>query len=745
MKGCGSFPVGLFFSGKPGIPKISQGQRILFLTPCFVLLWVTVTFATGVQVLFNVESLAGGLFPSDLFTVTDPSQDTGLRVKLPFPNCAARPSDCADLAVINTLDGFNLQPRLSIPFSGPINVNTVTSATVFLVSLGSTLPGGNPGGQVVGINQAVWDPATNTLHVESDELLDQHTRYTLFVTRGVRDLVGDPVEASEAFARFRHDLNFGQTKDPALKAYRKALLTALAAARAAGVQPGDLVAASVFTTQSTTADLEKIRDQIKATIPDPADFLLADGGTTRTVFPLANVVGVTFNRQIGTAPTFDMPRDFTFLLKFSFPGAVSQIAFGKYLSPDYETVAKVIPPVGTLSGTPAVQSMNEIFFNLYLPSGPKPVNGWPVAIFGHGFTDSKQGAPFFVASAMAAKGIATIAVNAVGHGGGPLSMLTVSRFVGLPVTLSAGGRSIDQNNDGTIDSTEGVSALSIVSSRDGVRQTVVDLLQLVREIQVGMDVDGDTVPDLDPSRIYYFGQSFGGIYGTLFLAVEPDVSVGVSNVPGGAAVEVTRLGVFRPLVGLSLLFRVPSLINVGGPTGIEFNENMPLRNQLLVINTVPGATAIQEVLENAEWVQQAGNPVAYAPHLRKAPLDGVPAKAVIYQFARGDKTVPNPTTTAILRAGDLADRATFYRNDIAFEDPLRNPNGVEVPDNPHVFLLFNPFFFPNVADVGLFGAQQQIAEFFATNGAVVIDPDGPGSLFEVPIIPPLPEDLGFVP
>lgn len=28
------------------------------------------------------------------------------------------------------------------------------------------------GGQIVGINQTVWDVAPNTLHVESDELLD---------------------------------------------------------------------------------------------------------------------------------------------------------------------------------------------------------------------------------------------------------------------------------------------------------------------------------------------------------------------------------------------------------------------------------------------------------------------------------------------------------------------------------------------------------------------------------------------
>ena len=42
--------------------------------------------------------------------------------------------------------------------------------------------------------------------------------------------------------------------------------------------------------------------------------------------------------------------------------------------------------------------------------------------------------------------------------------------------------------------------------------------------------------------------------------------------------------------------------------------------------------------------KQAGNPVAYAPHLRKDPLAGVLAKSVIVQFAYGDQTGP-PTRT----------------------------------------------------------------------------------------------------
>ena len=38
----------------------------------------------------------------------------------------------------------------------------------------------------------------------------------------------------------------------------------------------------------------------------------------------------------------------------------------------------------------------------------------------------------------------------------------------------------------------------------------------------------------------------------------------------------------------------------------------------------------------------------------------------------------------------------------------------------------------------------QVAEFFATDGASVIDPDGPGPLFEVPIVPLLPKELNFI-
>src|SRR5207253_4379955 len=204
------------------------------------------------------------------------------------------------------------------------------------------------GGQVVGINQTVWDVATNTLHVESDELLDQHTRYALIVTRGVHDADGKPVEASDEFSHFRHDLNFGQSQDADWKAYRKEMLDALQVARGDGVAEKDIVTASVFTTESATAVLEKIRDQIHAATPAPADFLLGPNGE-RTVFNLNDMSGLTWNQQTRVnGPLNHVPVNVN-LLRFV-PGTVGQIAFGKYVSPDYETAEKFIPPVGTQTG-----------------------------------------------------------------------------------------------------------------------------------------------------------------------------------------------------------------------------------------------------------------------------------------------------------------------------------------------------------------------------------------------------------
>jgi hypothetical protein len=718
---------------------------------------------------FGLDAPDHGPFPSDRFTTPDVSQLTGRRINLPLPDPAARPSDYADLSVLNTLDGFNPQPRLSIPFSGPIDVNTVGSSTVFLIKLDDPTSPADRGGQIVGINQIVWDVATNTLHVESDQLLDQHARYALIVTRGVKDAGGEPVEASPEFSHFRHDLNFGQAHDPGLKAYRKDLLHAVKAARSVGVAERDIVSASVFTTMSVTATLEKIRDQVHAATPGPADFLLGPNGT-RTVFDLAAVGGITFNQQTRTtgplAPTTPVPIQFLNAV----PGAVGTIAFGRYVSPDYLVhPGEYMPPVGTRTGTPAVQQMNEVYFNLFLPAGPAPAGGWPVVVFGHSTSTHKNEEPLRVAATMAAHGMATIAINVAGNGFGPLSTLTVTPTAGPAITFPAGGRSLDQNGDGVIGGTEGQLAAGshrILAETDAMRQTVADLMQLVRVIQVGMDVDGNGSRDLDPARISYFGFSLGASYGTMLAAVEPNIQTAVLNAPSGSRIEsgrlrVTQTGFRRADVGASLAARTPSLINGPGITAIGgvavsdpfFDENLPLRDgvpytvrladgttrviQSPVINTVAGAMAIQQVFEWTEWASQVANPVAYAPHLRKVPLPGVPARPVLFQFSVGDQTAPNPTNAAILRAGGLADLAVIYRNDLAVAE---NP---AVPRNQHPFLVRIDSPVALVRQVA-FAAEEQAATFLASGGTTIILPE-PVRFFEFLTDLESLEDLNYIP
>ena len=350
---------------------VTRYVRSVVLALAFTSLGFSAQVLAAVHALFELSTPVTGPFPSDQFTVPDASHNTGRRVNLPLPQCTVRPSDCEDLSVINTLDGFSANPRLSIPFDGPIDVTTVTSETIFLVRLGNMFCDGDDAcdddvdddGHVTGINHVVWDPATNTLHVKSNEFLDQHTRYGVIATNRLRDGQGRPVEASERFRRFRQTMR-GE--------YKEALLEAIHAAGRIGVRENEIVTASVFTTQSLTAILEKIRDQINAATPEPADFNLGPGGT-RTVFPRNEVTGITFNPQTSVDGPLGPPVRVRIDLLDIIPGVVGTIAFGRYNSPDYEVhPGEFIPPIGTRTGRPAVRGTNEIYFNVYCRQAPSP-------------------------------------------------------------------------------------------------------------------------------------------------------------------------------------------------------------------------------------------------------------------------------------------------------------------------------------------------------------------------------------
>jgi hypothetical protein len=593
---------------------------------------------------------------------------------------------------------------------------------------------------LVGINQIVWDPFTQTLYVETDELLAQHTRYALIVTHGLRDASGRPVEASEAFRRFRQTVR-GEYKD--------VLLQAVHAARRLGIREPDIVVASVYTTQSITSVMERIREQIKNGTPAPATFQLGPNGE-RAVFNLADVTTIEWSRHTQVSPPgFSPPLPIDLAILRYIPNAVGAIAYGVYASPEYRVQGEYIPAVGTLTETPRAQGYSTLYFTLFLPSGPRPEAGWPVAIVGTG--GDQHFATGAVTAMLASHGIATIGINVAGSGFGPLGTLAIKLTSGSSLVIPDAGRGIDQNGDNIIGVAEGASAAAprtwTIGVRDSNRQNAIDLLQLVRVIEVGMDVNGDGSPDLDPSRIFYFGNSAGAMYGAVFLALEPSIYAAAEGVPGALSPEHGRWAPGRRanFFGPQLRDRVPSLLNAPGITTIDgipinpphFNENKPLRDQPPVTNTVEGAIDIQNAMELHEWGQQSGqSPVPWARYLREAPLPGLWPKSLLILFGRGDQNAINPGTSAILRAGRLADRTVHYRHDLAVAEDST------IPRNPHFFITSPTSpnaLFRSIAQ----GLQRQIATFFASDGTVVVHPE-PARFFEVPVVGPLPEDLNYI-
>src|SRR2546427_6112290 len=145
-------------------------------------------------------SYGSRIFPDNAFTLADASQLTGRRINfregIDYPNIGgvvqpsctdADYSICDAFAQLNKLDGFDLQPRVAVPFTGAINLGSV-NATDFFIST-------DKGAFFSGLRQLTFDPTTNTLAGISDGFLSEDTSYRIHVTNGILDNAGHHVHA----------------------------------------------------------------------------------------------------------------------------------------------------------------------------------------------------------------------------------------------------------------------------------------------------------------------------------------------------------------------------------------------------------------------------------------------------------------------------------------------------------------------------------------------------------------------
>jgi Big-like domain-containing protein len=624
------------------------------------------------------------IFPTDAATVADPAQATGLRVNLALPDCAVRVSDCAEIALLNQLDGFDVDPTISIGFGTPIDVTRVNDSSV-------SVQGG--GGGAIGLNRIVWDPATNTLYGHPKHQLAPATHYQVVVTATVNGHAGT----------------------------------------------------STFTTMSTTVGLKRVREQLDSgqayTDGHVADRRLrVDTDSTGqpaayTAATVAPAVGLNRTEDIGSGHTQTEQ-----VFDSSLPSTLGAgtYAFGSFDAPQWlDAASRTIPTPPTSGPGPHAVRSETVGFAAITPGAPcvQPASGWPVAIFGPGITRSKYDV-FLASDENLSKCIATIAIDPVGHAYGPGSTVAITRTAPPgAVTVTSHGRGVDVNHDGVITNQEGVSTNgqpdpnASVALRDGLRQTAADNMALVRALRLDAGSGaGFAIPGggtLSRTDIKYYAQSLGGIYGTMVMATDPTLSVGALNVPGGPILDIARLSpTFRGQVGVELHNRRPSLYDCSPnpPTDSNctgFQEQQPLYLDPPVTNPTPSAIAIQQAGARVNWINRLGSPEAFAPLLLPA------GKKVIYQFDFGDRTVPNPTSATLVRAGGLQAVTNLYRHD---QDPGATATST---CDPHGFLLD-----PRISVPARTQGQLQIATFFESQGATILDPDAAAPVWEVPVANP---------
>ena len=698
---------------------------------CIGLVNGSVEGATTVVFTAPSQNLTSAIFPSDLFTKAGPT-GTGLQVQLPADenDCRERgKAVCGYSSILSGLDGFSVNPRISVCFSGPVDTSTLGNGISFV-------PVGKPAAVPIGINQTIVDPVNNCMYAKPERVLEQQTRYLLLVRNSVKDSNNGAIAADP---RFRACLVSGQP-------YCQSLNSALN-----GVAGRDsVVAGSVFTTLSATAWLEGAYKYVDRTQPGlvlPAGF--------PWIFSTSQLRSITWNPENSALGPQDIP------IKTALAD-VGKVAFGLYLSPNFvNTTGEALGAITTSPDRPVAvpQFLGgltfgyiPVSFHVFLPKTPAPSGGYPVVIYGHGLGDSQFGAPTYMASTLARSGYATVAIEISGHGYGPGSTVALKDRFGFTYKMLTPGRGVQLAPGQPIGQSDGCIAPGPIAVRDCGRQTAVDLFALIKTIQRtnGLNLG------LNPRAISYVGQSFGSIYGTLMQAVAPEVKMSILNAGGGPFVDIARLAVNGRPLGVQYLCAL-GLLNVdaspGNPSACsnpdgfnsvhaqpqdyfhdEFNDNYVYRDRPVVTDPQPGSLEIQAAFEAAEWLGMLGDVLSYAPHLKDAPLPGVPAKASLMQVSDGDLEVPNPTNTAFVRAAGAQNSSIRFRFLEALNPPPVYPalQGVMDPAIPYPFpilphrILSNPTIlstsFPDVLETPLALAEQLTAvEYFNNGGSAVPD------------------------
>jgi hypothetical protein len=486
-------------------------------------------------------------WPNDYFTIADKTTDTGRRLNLDLQsmprNVEGKPIEPSDY---NRNDGFSpgamivtrvpgLDTKAAFDKSGIVPVTDMAKA--FAPNQPVVLINTRTNGRALAwaeLDANPKDPANVNLIIRPGRNLQEGTRYVVAL-RGLRDSTGKPIEPTKEFKLYRdRNLTTNKTVEDR-RAHMESLFATLAAA---GIDRDGLVRAWDFTTAS-----EKNLSERMLAIRDDAFKKLGDTN-------LADL------KVEGTSPQFVVTRTIP-----STDPRLDHLVEGKVFVPCYLNApgcppgSRFLYPPGSTHGPPvldgAAANSYDANFRCIVPKSA--MNGDArVSLYGHGLFGSRGEVEQDQLKSMAQEhNIVFCATEWIGMscpdipGEPPLPDSPDPAYFDQLQAYFNNVLSGRQEAPANCDVPNVATILHDLSGfptlADRVQQGMLDFMYLGRAMihKDGFGTDPafqNTVthqPIFDGThRLFYDGNSQGGIIGGSLIAVEPDLDRGVIGVPG---------------------------------------------------------------------------------------------------------------------------------------------------------------------------------------------------------------------
>lgn len=516
-----------------------------------------------------VESVCGLPFPSNVFTVPDDTTATGRRLAfnealMPLSRDGVR----GDPTVFESYDGFSSSaaflahmPGATVtglpgPWSIELSLEDDSPTLIIDAESGEHIP------HFTELDVSTSDVSRRALMIRPVVPLSPQTRYIVAV-RNVVDGGGAEIPASPAFAALR---DVTDSDEPSVDARRPLYTDIFERLSAEGVARGDLQLAWDFTTASdenVTGRMIEIRDD--------AFEVVGSAGPSYTIEQVDEDWMPEILRRIQGTMSVPLYLD------------VPEAGASMMLDDD---------------GRPIQNGFAEYPFEILVPYSAEDAPAG-VLYIGHGLLGTR------------------VQVEAEYY----RAFANDNNYI-LIATDWSGMANDDVANIITLVASGEIHRFHTVTDR--LHQGIVNAALAIRMVAGGMIdhqlFDMGTHSGIDPTRIHYIGSSQGGIFGSVLMAISPDIQRGVLDVPGQ-------------------------------PYNLLLNRSVDFAPYLnVVISTYENPLEIQLLLGLIQTMWDRAEPAGYTHHIRDNTLPNTPSKDVLLQVAIGDHQVSSLGAHIMARA-----------------------------------------------------------------------------------------------